>query len=372
MRRETRSRLAGVLATAVFGCSGAASGEAGSRDAAVSDAAGVAALTRVDCGAPDRDAALPSGALASRQAGPSAIAVDDTYVYWVNLGTGGGGGKSPRGFVGGQVMRCEKGGCGDRPTEIVSGITHDPDPSSAIAVDAFSVYFDDSARGIMACPKSGCWGSPTLLSPGDARQLVSDGTSLFWTAVDGTQVMKDAIAGGTATTLYSGHSEPYGIAVDAKDVYFTTFEGPVMKCAIGGCNNAPTTLVSGPLGATLLAMDATSVYWIVNNDESNAQIMKCAKTGCATPTVLATGRDDPLAIATDGTDVYWIELGQTVPPAYDPVPSSIFRCATTGCGGSPTLMIDQQLGEGTLAVDATHVYWSGDLCGEAQIMATAK
>ena len=70
------------------------------------------------------------------------------------------------------------------------------------------------------------------------------------------------------TTLASGLSNPYQIAVDSTSVYWTeyTTSGAVKKVGING--GTVTTLASGlnyPKGiavdSTMLAVDSTSAYW---------------------------------------------------------------------------------------------------------------
>src|SRR5262249_11329982 len=65
----------------------------------------------------------------------------------------------------------------------------------------------------------------------------------------------------TVPLASSGLSTPYGITVDAANVYFTDVNaGSVSKVPIGG--GAPTTLVQAPGRAPMsIAVDSTRVYW---------------------------------------------------------------------------------------------------------------
>src|SRR5690349_1743653 len=48
-----------------------------------------------------------------------------------------------------------------------------------------------------------------------------------------------------------------GVAVDANNVYWTTGNS-LLKCALGGCNGQPTTLVSGLGNAVAVATDGVN------------------------------------------------------------------------------------------------------------------
>ena len=50
------------------------------------------------------------------------------------------------------------------------------------------------------------------------------------------------------------------------NVYWAEGDG-VVSCAIGGCGNAPTSIVSTP--STAVAADATNVYYATYADSAN-------------------------------------------------------------------------------------------------------
>jgi hypothetical protein len=75
--------------------------------------------------------------LAASQPYPLRLALDGTYVYWVNRGASLGASSD------GSVMRCAVGGCGGNPTTIASA-QFDP---HGIAVDSVAIYWANAGDG---------------------------------------------------------------------------------------------------------------------------------------------------------------------------------------------------------------------------------
>jgi hypothetical protein len=181
----------------------------------------------------------------------------------------------------------------------------------ALAVDANNVYWVNAGNGtVVYCPKAGCAGAPRSVT-----SFASDGAN--------------------------ANSFRYGITVDAANVYWfaSADQGAselVMQCAIAGCNNAPTRLLSaksisaigvGPQSVFIAATGAVADAGI-----SGPGVSECAIGGCAEMATLFASEPKIQSLTVHDGRVYWT--------AADPaVQNDIMACPTTGCAGSPAVLL---------------------------------
>jgi len=232
--------------------------------------------------------------LATGQAQPQGIVVDDTDVYWTDYAIG---------TTSGAVMKCARTGCGDRPTTLAAGQTN----PSAVALDAMNVYWLNDDGTVMSCAKAGCAGHPTRLASSPPSGNLFAAQSLV-------------VQGGVAYWTSSGLS-------GAGDPPQAPTPGTVLACPVTGCPSGPTTLATTGAASlswelTGLALDATSVYWL---DAMGGTLQACPLAGCAAgPTTLATGLTEPWNVA--------VAAGRT----YVTGAQWVTECGVGGCGAAST------------------------------------
>jgi hypothetical protein len=151
----------------------------------------------------------------------------------------------------------------------------------------------------------------------------------------GGAVLKVPLAGGSITPLSTSVQTPAGIVAKGSDVYFVNQYNLSEVPATGG-----TTQGFGSFGGTLIAADATSIYWA-----STSSIGKLT-VGSGTTTTPVSSQSTIGGIASDGTSIYWTTMmsaGQVMK-----MPAG---------GGPPTTLASGQSSPSLISVDGVNAYW---------------
>ncbi len=249
------------------------------------------------------------------------------------------------------VLGCTGTGCGTSPTLINTGPF-----GFQILVSGGTLFWEvpgslkttGGLSFIASCPPSNCT-TPTNLGSMVTGGIATNGTNLYWW--NGTSTLDTcAISGCTTASQVNTYSSSqpsatgaaYTVAANATSVFWAaSATGTILSCIASNGLCAGTIAIStGRVGATVIAADASNVYW-----NETAGVMQCPVGGCAgaAPTVL--GAANATNIASDGTYVYW------------PSGTTIYR-AQIGHAGSAVAIAQNQAGAGTVAVGPKAVYWS--------------
>jgi sugar lactone lactonase YvrE len=231
--------------------------------------------------------------------------------------------------------------------------------------DGTFLYWTDSRDGtITRLPKDG--GIPLVLASeqNEPEDIALAGGYLYWTNLRGGTVVRMPTGGGEIETLASGQHAPGPIAVAGEDVVWGNrhdyLNGTLMKGTTGGA--PPVTIASKQLYPGCIALDDDCIYWTTLGTKrpdyfSNGAVMKMPRAlppegqkkkrqVIARPQICADG------IAVDDEWVYWTTCGY-FPERFED--GTVMRRRKRG--GAPEPLVIGARSASTMALDATHVYW---------------
>jgi hypothetical protein len=231
---------------------------------------------------------------------PGRVVVDATRAYWSNQSSSDTGGVMSVPLAGGAATILQASG-----------------NATGIALDATYVYWIDHGAAVMRTPKVG--GAAVTLASGQVPwdTVAVNASRIVWTnqPAMGWSLTAMPVAGGPLITLASastGSVVTYpGLAIDDTRAYWIAY-GPGYG-AIGAILSVPLDPATGGAPVMLatayptsIAVDAANVFWTDYPNMTGAGAVKrIPKSGGAVSTLASGLADAPSDIAIDATRVYW-------------------------------------------------------------------
>ncbi len=196
-------------------------------------------------------------------------------------------------------------------------------------------------------------GPPVALAAAtDARQIVSDGTTVYFAEFTAGTIRSVPVVGGTATTLASGLAGPVRLAQTSTHVYFSSGRTLMRVPKTGGAAETLAT-ASGTVGD--IALDESHVYWTVFGGGDG--IMKVPLAGGTATLVASVGA--PASIELHGDSVYWGQMDSAPAAQVGVVPKA---------GGVSTPLLGGLGYVFTLEGDADRLYFRDYVMSSARIL----
>ncbi len=259
--------------------------------------------------------------------------------------------------------KCVEGKC--KPFQVASASS-----PVGVAVDATNVYFtspsqayiqrvqrDGKCNPAAPCPQEFVGGQDDLVQFRGPTAIVSNGTSVFFTADASGKIGMRAATGGPITNWGPAPStEPGYLVIAGGKLWWTSASAGgtgvhVRRSDLDGTNITNVVTYGSPAasfqGRGGITADATHVYWA----SKNAGVFRMAfnDPACTEDTLAASGKcklvgGGGVDVAVDDTYVYWTEEG-----------GSVHRAPKAG--GASAFMATGQTNVRGLAVMGAYVYW---------------
>lgn len=167
--------------------------------------------------------------------------------------------------------------------------------------------------------------------------------------VDPVEVCLDGVcmcdpSGDAPCYVAHGQYKPRAVVVVDSNVYWASMDGTVKTAPLTG--GSETTFATGPAvpltSTTRLISDGVHLYWSSGGDNT----LRKLPLGGSAPTTLATATTAVSSIALDATHLYWTTWGTS---------ETVMRVAVTG--GTPETLASEQPYPNAVAVNDGSVYW---------------
>ncbi len=152
---------------------------------------------------------------------PAKLAVDDTNVYWSDIGSGG--------TSGAKIFSCPIAGC-VTPTPLVTGLPG----AGQIALSQTDVYWrmgTQTSGALVSCAKTGCSGVPTTVgvsAPIGGAPLLIDGTNAYWSTLTSQIVRCNGLTClNGADIVVENHAATYAMVADDTSLYWIEGSGSI-------------------------------------------------------------------------------------------------------------------------------------------------
>jgi hypothetical protein len=234
----------------------------------------------------------------------TAMAIDDSYVYWATDTKT----IADSGPADGTISRAKKDGS-DRKVIIAS-----LDTIESLTVADGNVYFgpglDFGPSGVYRCPRDGC-SNPFPIATGRTivGSILSDGQNLFWTEAGGFLATCSTTNGcaDMPSVLLANLNSPENVVSDGTLLYVAVSSDPgdqtgsIRKLDKQAKNT--TTFVSVPTvdAPTALALDAGYLYWT----SVDGGTIHRASVSTGQPETIVTGETRPQNILARNGFIYW-------------------------------------------------------------------
>lgn len=307
--------------------------------------------------------------IATGQAHPERIAVDGKYLFWTRLGENVGG---LAGWTGGTIVRARKDGSSSPATVAPASWPTD------LAIDREHIYFTEHrAATIRRVGKSGITSAVTLVStnePGFPTAIAVDDTHVYWTlgcgtAADGVRALsKDAVASSNCMSgpeLLAEVHEPRGLVATGTWLYYGEHGHPSDQSSNLGAgeirrvwrNGGPAEIIAAERGQiSRVAADSRGVAWAETGADGPGI---WAQNNDQTAPLLLAAAGKPADLAMDSSNVFWIDT------------EGLYRVARTGASAPELLAAAEGLPR-HIALAPTYIYWTEDTGGEARVRRVTK